>query len=296
MAVKKDVPSVAPEEISEEVSKEIPEEVRNEISKDTHNQVFEPRIVGFLCNWCSYAGADLAGVSRFQYPPNLRFIRVMCSSRVDPTIILEMLLQGADGVFIGGCHPGDCHYISGNYFTERKIKFTKKLISLTGLEPERLRLEWVSASEGQRFADVVSEFNNQIIELGPSPLRGDEPDLKLLSSIYAATNAAKDFRLKSLVGREIKLTQQGNVYNKIIPQERLDEVMDKAIMTEFARQRLFLATQNRPISVKELSKYLNIPSNEVLEHIITLKDRGLVNLDHIDGTTPYYFAEQGVVD
>jgi coenzyme F420-reducing hydrogenase delta subunit len=260
------------------------------------NNKFEPRIVGFLCNWCSYAGADLAGVSRFQYPTNLRFIRVMCSSRVDPTIILEMLLQGADGVFIGGCHPGDCHYITGNYFTERKIKFTKKLISLAGLESGRLRLEWVSASEGQRFADVVTEFNAQITELGPSPLRGDEPDLKLLSSIYAATNAAKDFRLKSLVGREIKLTQQGNVYNNIIPQERIDEVMDKAIKTEFVRQRLFLATQNRPISVKELSQYLNIPSRDVLEHIITLKDRGLVNLDHIDGTTPYYLAEQGVVD
>ena len=260
------------------------------------NKKFEPRIVGFLCNWCSYAGADLAGVSRFQYPSNLRFIRVMCSSRVDPTLILEMLLQGADGVFIGGCHPGDCHYITGNYFTERKIKFTRKLISMAGLEPERLRLEWISASEGQRFVDVVTEFNDQIIKLGPSPLRGDDPDLKLLSSIYAATNAAKDFRLKSLVGREIKLTQQGNVYNKILPQVKIDDVLNNAIKTEFTRQRLFLATQNRPISVKELSNYLNIPSHEVLEHIVTLKDRGLVNLDHIDGTTPYYLAEQGVVD
>jgi coenzyme F420-reducing hydrogenase delta subunit len=257
---------------------------------------FKPKIVGFLCNWCSYAGADLAGVSRFQYPTNLRFIRVMCSSRVDPAIALEMLLQGADGVFIGGCHPGDCHYIEGNYFTERKMKLTKKLIKIAGLEPERLRLEWISASEGQRFAEVVAEFTEQVTALGPSPLRGDEPDLKMLSSVYAATNAAKDFRLKVLVSREIKLTQEGNVYNELVSQEKIDEVLNDAIKTEFARQRLFLATMNRPISVKELSFYLDIPSKEVLDHIVTLKDRGLVSLDHIKGTTPYYFAEQGVID
>jgi coenzyme F420-reducing hydrogenase delta subunit len=257
---------------------------------------FEPKIVGFLCNWCSYAGADLAGVSRFQYPPNLKFIRVMCSSRVDSVIVLEMLLQGADGVFIGGCHPGDCHYITGNYFTERKMKMTKKLIKIAGLEPERLRLEWVSASEGQRFADVVTEFNEQITALGPSPLRGDEPDLKTLSSVYAATNAAKDFRLKSLVGRELKLTQVGNVYNELVSQEKIDDILENAIKTEFIRQRLFLASLNRPISVKELSIYLEIPSKEVLTHIVTLKDRGLIELDHIEGTTPYYLAEQGVVE
>jgi len=129
---------------------------------------FEPKIVGFLCNWCSYAGADLAGVSRLQYPSNLRVIRVMCSGSVDPEHILEAFRQGADGVFIGGCHPGDCHYISGNYKTRRRVALTKQIISQMGIEPERLSLEWVSAAEGQRFAQVVTEFTEELKQLGPS--------------------------------------------------------------------------------------------------------------------------------
>ena len=102
---------------------------------------FEPLILGFACNWCTYAGADLAGVSRFQYPPNIRTIRVMCSGRVDPTFILKAFAMGVDGVFVGGCHPGDCHYIEGNYKTRRRIELTKKLLYDLGIEPERLRLE-----------------------------------------------------------------------------------------------------------------------------------------------------------
>lgn len=220
----------------------------------------------------------------------------MCSTRLDPTIILEMFIQGADGVLVGGCHPGDCHYLTGNYYTERKIKLTKKLMKIGSLKPERLRLEWISASEGQRFANVITEFTEQLKGIGPSPIGGDDPDLKILGSVYAAANVVKDFRLKALVSREITLTEKGNVYNKLVPQEKIDEVMDVAINTEFARQRLLLATMDRPISVKELSRYLGIPSKEVLDHIVTLKDRGLVCLDHIKGTTPYYLAESGVID
>ena len=133
---------------------------------------FEPKIVGFCCNWCAYAGADLAGIGRMQYPPNLRMIRVMCSGSVDPEHILEAFASGADGVFIGGCHPGDCHYISGNYKTMRKVMLAKRLIRDLGLEPERLRLEWVSAAEGQRFSQVVTDMVEQIKRLGPNPWKG----------------------------------------------------------------------------------------------------------------------------
>ena len=131
----------------------------------------EPRIVGFCCNWCAYAGADLAGVSRIQYPPNLRMIRLMCSGAVAPLYILEAFSLGADGVFIGGCHPGDCHYQDGNYKTLRRVSLLKKLLPQFGIESERLRLEWVSAAEGKRFAEVVTDFVEEIKKLGPSPLR-----------------------------------------------------------------------------------------------------------------------------
>ena len=136
------------------------------------NNEFEPKILGFLCNWCSYAGADLAGVSRLQYPPNIRVLRVMCSARVNPIFILKALLGGVDGVLISGCHPGDCHYMKGNYYTRRRITAVRKLLDTMGIEPDRVRLEWVSASEGIRFADTVREFTETIKKLGPNPLKG----------------------------------------------------------------------------------------------------------------------------
>jgi F420-non-reducing hydrogenase iron-sulfur subunit len=133
---------------------------------------FEPRIVGFLCNWCSYAGADLAGTSKLKVPASLTPIRVMCSSRVDPVLVETAFLQGADGVLVAGCHPGDCHYDEGNYYARRRFAVLKKVLESLGLESDRLRLSWISASEGQRFADVVNEFNEKIKKMGPSPIKG----------------------------------------------------------------------------------------------------------------------------
>ncbi len=128
---------------------------------------FEPNIIGFLCNWCSYAGADLAGTSRIQYPPNLKVIRVMCSGRVNPIFVINALQQGADGVLIGGCHPGDCHYERGNYLARRRISVLKKLLDYTGIDPNRVRMTWVSAAEGHKFAEVVKEVTEDIRKLGP---------------------------------------------------------------------------------------------------------------------------------
>ncbi len=135
---------------------------------------FEPRIVGFLCNWCSYVGADLAGTSRLQYPTNVDIIRVMCSGRVDPTFVLKAFQLGADGVLVCGCHPGDCHYSEGNYKAARRMPLLRKLLEQFGIEPERLRLDWVSASEADRFAAIVKEMTGQVIELGPLR-RSSEP-------------------------------------------------------------------------------------------------------------------------
>ena len=132
---------------------------------------FEPNIIGFLCNWCSYAGADLAGTSRIKYPPNIKSIRVMCSGRVDPVFILEAFKKGADGVLVAGCHPGDCHYQSGNYKTNRRIKLLKKLLDELGIEPDRVRFEYVSASEGHKFAQLVKDFVDDLKKMGPNPLK-----------------------------------------------------------------------------------------------------------------------------
>ncbi len=129
---------------------------------------FEPKIVAFLCNWCSYAGADLAGVSRFQYPPSIRIIRVPCSGRVSANMILHALRSGADGVLVSGCHPGDCHYISGNLYARRRFALLKNLLEFVGVEPGRVNFSWVSASEGEQFAEVVREITHRIKALGPA--------------------------------------------------------------------------------------------------------------------------------
>lgn len=128
---------------------------------------FEPNIVAFCCNWCSYAGADLAGVSRFQYPPNVKIIRVMCSGRVDPSFVLEAFRKGADGVIIAGCHPGDCHYISGNHKAAARAEFLRSFLDEVGIDPTRLRLEWIAGSEGGKFATIVSKMVDEIKNLGP---------------------------------------------------------------------------------------------------------------------------------
>lgn len=131
------------------------------------DESFEPRIVGFLCQWCSYTGADLAGTSRLQYPPTLSTVRVMCSGRVDPTFVVKAFAEGADGVLIAGCHPGDCHYNEGNYRAMRRYPLLLQLLEQFGIERERVRLEWVSASEGERFAQVVRDMTESLKELGP---------------------------------------------------------------------------------------------------------------------------------
>jgi F420-non-reducing hydrogenase iron-sulfur subunit len=132
---------------------------------------FEPKILGILCNWCSYTGADLAGTSRIKYAPNVRVVRVMCSGRVDPTFILKAFADGADGVLVAGCHPGDCHYIEGNYKTIRRMAMLKRMLTDYGIEPQRFRLEWVSAGEGDRWAQVVNGITEDVRKLGPSKIK-----------------------------------------------------------------------------------------------------------------------------
>ena len=132
---------------------------------------FKPKIVSFLCNWCSYTGADLAGTSRMKYAPNIRIIRVMCSGRIDPTFVLTAFREGADGVLICGCHPGDCHYHEGNYKCLRRYHLLKKYIGQMGIEPDRLNLAWISASEGKQFADLADEMTRRITELGPCNIK-----------------------------------------------------------------------------------------------------------------------------
>lgn len=154
---------------------------------------WEPRIAAFFCNWCTYTAADLAGVSRLKYAPNIRVIRLMCSGRVDPQFILQAFAKGADGVLIGGCHPGDCHYAEGNYKALRRFQMLQRLVEQFGIQPARLRLEWISASEGDKVRTVVNDMVEQVRALGPLNLPGKVQDWdKELDTLEAAAQAQEN--------------------------------------------------------------------------------------------------------
>ncbi len=250
---------------------------------------WEPKILGFLCNWCSYAGADLAGVSRIQYPPSLRVIRVMCSGRVEPVFVIKALQTGLDGVIVMGCHLNDCHYIDGNFEELNKYNMLKKILEPIGIT-DRVHLEWVSASEGVRFGEVISKFTEHIKSLGPSPLRDKDRSEKLNFDLEAAARAVEDFRLRALVARKRKITEDVNVYETTIDTNYYEDILDDALLAEFQRNKVYLTLQKEPLSVKEVAKRLEINSADVLKHVITLRQRGMVALEKIEEVTPIYMA------
>ncbi len=259
----------------------------------TLQENFEPDILGFLCNWCSYAGADLAGVSRFQYPPNVRIIRVMCSARVDPTIVLEAFIRGLDGVMVLGCHLGDCHYMTGNYYTERRMKTTKNVLKNVGLSPERLLVDWVSASEGERFATLVKDFTERIRKLGSL---GNETDLEpqqLRTRLVAAKEALTQDRIRWLVGRERELVEDKNVFGEKVSQEEFDQLIFQTIEKEFAKRRILLSMGEDALSVMEIAQIVEASPRKVLRNMVSLERDGLVSVVGIEGNSPKYQRTRG---
>ena len=249
---------------------------------------FEPEILGFLCNWCSYASADLAGVSRMQYPPNVKIVRVMCSARVDPTFILEAFIQGLDGVMVLGCHLGTCHYMTGNYYTERRMKTTRKMLKSVGLSPDRMLVDWVSAAEGERFATLVKDFTEKVKKLGPL---GNETDLDLAqlnTRLIAAKGALAQQRVRWLVGRERELVEDKNVFGERVSQEEFDQLMSQTIEKEFSKGRILRSMGESALSVREIARRVGAPPREVLRDMVSLEGDGLVSVVGIEGNSPKY--------
>ena len=248
---------------------------------------FEPKILVFLCNWCSYAGADLAGVSRYQYPTNTRAIRVMCSTRVSPHIVLEMFKEGIDGVIISGCHIGDCHYINGNYYTQKRFNMAKKLVELAGIEPERLELQWVSASEGEKYSQVITDFVDKMKALGPTPVKSNP---KLVTQLAAAVEAAKLFRLKVLTSKEVKILGEGNVYGDVPDEAAYEKILETAVEEEYQKCLIMELTTGNACSVKELAHMTGLTTERTLEQVVSLRSKNMLALDHIEDRSPKYKA------
>jgi F420-non-reducing hydrogenase iron-sulfur subunit len=251
--------------------------------------MFSPKIVGFVCNWSLPPEMETTS-SRMKGRPKMHVVRVMCAGRIDPVIVTETFAKGVDGVLIIGCPKPDCHYIEGNLQAENKVKILRKILALTGLELERLGLNWAYATDIEPFARVVDDFRNQLMRLGPSPLAGKQPDKETLLNVLAAKNAVADFRLRVLSGREEELTEARNVYGETIPQGELDELLDSIVEEEFIRHKIHLLTKQKPLSVKELAATTGQKPAHVLCHIVDMRRKGMIALDHVEETTPLYKA------
>ena len=244
---------------------------------------FEPKLLGFLCNWCAYAGADLAGVSRVQYPPNMRVIRVMCSGRVDPLHVLEAFRNGMDGVAVLGCHPGDCHYLTGNYQAERKMDMTHRVMEKVGIEPGRLLLDWVSAAEGQRFGQVITEFTERVRELGPLDAAEAGPRAAVGEKI-----ASMD-RIRWLVGKERDMLDHGNVYGDPVGEAELKDILWKNIVNEYDREVIRSAIRKgAPATVQAVAEAVDMDRSTVFKYIIDLENAGQVHMMDIVDDDPRY--------
>ena len=246
------------------------------------------RTILFVCDW-SVNPSEIH--DEFLLTPSMyvRTVRVKCTGRIEPVVVLESFLRGFDSVLIVGCEPKSCHFIEGNLHAECKVKMIKKLFELAGFQLERLDLKWSSAADENGFMAAVREFADRIETLGSSPISGDHVDPDLHERMLAVKAVVEDYRVRALVGKELELTEKGNVYGEQLPQPQFEEFEGEALETEFLRQRIRLLLRT-PLSVKELSKKLSLDARCVLRQIVAMQQMGIVHFDRIEGTTPIYKA------
>jgi F420-non-reducing hydrogenase iron-sulfur subunit len=240
---------------------------------------FKPRILGFLCNWCSYAGADLCGVSRYQYPPSIRVIRLMCSGRVDLEFVIRALANGNDGVFIGGCWLGECHYITeGNYDALSTMHLGKKLLEAVGINPNRLRLEWVSASEGIRYAEVVTDFTNRLKELGPLGT-GEGMDRSTLKLKLEAIRKLLPY-VKLVEREKLRVRFENKAeYEKFFASAELKSLFDELIADKLAISQIMALLDGQASSVGEIADRLGMSRSEVSKHLNSSARQRMIKFD-----------------
>ena len=248
------------------------------------NRPFKPKILAFLCNWCSYAGADLAGVSRIQYPPTIRVVRTMCSGRIDPHFIVDALQKGFDGVFIGGCHIGECHYQDGNHYTLKRVQMLEKILEESGIGKDRVHLRWASAAEAQPFANHVTEVTGIIQKLGPF----DRDKYRL--ELGALSRTLKTPRIRWLVGIDKKLTERENVYHEKTNSEYLQQVLSGAITNEYRKSLLLELLKDKPLTVPELSDATGLATYKVSKSLNDLEINGQAEFKEYDGRNPRFIS------
>ncbi|MEM3626746.1 MAG: hydrogenase iron-sulfur subunit [Candidatus Bathyarchaeia archaeon] len=242
----------------------------------------KPKIVCFMCNWAFCQ-------DEMHIPSNVNVTRVTCIGRVDPCAVLEAFEKGVDGVMLVGCKPPDCHFIEGNIQAERTVKALKKLLALAGIEPERIRLIWYSPLEEESFTYYMDEFCDGILKLGPTPVKAVKSE-NVMVNLLAAKRVASDFRIRVLLGREKELIESVNVYGEKILQEEFDALLDEIVREEFIRNKIYFLTKTKPLPVKALAEAVEMKPAAVLRHIVNMRRKNMIALDHVEGTTPFYKA------
>lgn len=218
----------------------------------------------------------------------MRDIRVMCSGRVDPTMLLDAFGTRVWGVLVMGCHKGDCHYISGNLQAERKVAMTKRLLGGIGLSPERLRIDWCSSAEADRFRSITESFIDTVAPLGPLGSSEGLSEAELTGRLEAARRTLEDDRVRWLVGKEFDLTEKGNTYGEKVPQERIDDLMGALLAQELLRRKIRMAIETEALSVPEIARAVGVPPREVLRHLVALQQKQQAAITDVEGTAPRY--------
>ena len=247
------------------------------------------KIALFICDWA--VNPDRVTRETLEkHPADIRLVKVKCTGRIDPVFYLDSFLNGADGVLVVGCREGDCHFLEGNLQAENKIKMVGKLLGLVGVEPGRVRAEWMSAVEEGRLEESVKGFIDNLAKLGDNPLSKGEPDPLLREKMMAAKATVEGFRDRALASKELELTERGNVYGERTPRFRFEEAQDEALRSEFYRNWIYMLLERGASSVQGLSERVGLREDQVLRHIVAMRQMNMVDLDRIDDVTPYYKA------
>lgn len=230
----------------------------------------------------------MAGVSRFQYPTNTRTIRLLCTGQLDVRYVLEAFLRGADGVLVVGCKLGECHYFDGNYQARLKVEATKSMLKKVEIEPERLRMEFMSSAEGAKFAEVVGQFSEEIRALGPTPVMDEKVGKRLKNSIDALAHAMSRMRLRALIGKWRKVVEMGNVYDTKVDEEEWRKMVETSIEEELARSQILLLLKEKPRSCLELAQEIGIDPAKALKELTFLRQKNLIDVQKVEERSPIY--------
>ena len=242
-----------------------------------HN--FQPKMIGIICNWCCYGGADLCGVSRFQYPPHIRLIRVMCSARVDLLHIMRAFSNGIDGIFVGGCHLCDCHYVTnGNFNAYSMVQVCRKMMEYIGIFPERLRLEWVSAGEGIRFANFMNEYSAELVKVGPIGKAEGMEDNVLKFKLDAVNRIIPYVKLVLTRKLNVPLRTE-EAYHGFFSSDEFERLFDELIADKLAVSLITTLLRKNSLSMGEIAGSLGLSPSEVAKHINDSSKQGLVRYD-----------------